>query len=128
MKQIRRGVFETNSSSTHSITMCMESDFIAWESGEVYFNDGTGWCSHSIYKNKQFVTKEEAIDILTNSTYPPKEDLRLLDTEDLEEHLRENDIYTCDNYRWEYYEGYEDKFTTPNGDTIVAFGYYGSDY
>ena len=26
-KQIRRGVFETNSSSVHSLTMCMESDY-----------------------------------------------------------------------------------------------------
>lgn len=26
-RQIRRGVFETNSSSVHSLTMCMESDF-----------------------------------------------------------------------------------------------------
>ena len=27
MKTIRIGTFETNSSSTHSITMCMESDY-----------------------------------------------------------------------------------------------------
>ena len=26
-RQVRRGVFETNSSSVHSITMCMKSDF-----------------------------------------------------------------------------------------------------
>ena len=26
-RQIRRGVYETNSSSTHSLTMCSEEDF-----------------------------------------------------------------------------------------------------
>ena len=33
-RQIRRGVFETNSSSTHSITMCMKSDYDRWSNGE----------------------------------------------------------------------------------------------
>ena len=127
MFNARNGVFETNSSSTHSITMCMESDFIAWENGDVYLNDGSGWSSYSAYKDKQFVTKEEAIDILTNNKYPPSKDLMLLDTDELEEWFKENEIYTCENYRWEWFEGYEDKFTTPNGDTIVAFGYYGYD-
>ena len=30
-RQIRRGVFETNSSSTHSLTMCSEEEFEAWD-------------------------------------------------------------------------------------------------
>ena len=34
MKQIRRGVFETNSSSTHSITMCNKDDYSKWEAGK----------------------------------------------------------------------------------------------
>lgn len=36
-KQIRRGVFETNSSSVHSITMCTRSDFDRWKDGELLF-------------------------------------------------------------------------------------------
>ena len=38
MKQIRRNVFETNSSSTHSITMCMKSDYDKWVAGELVWN------------------------------------------------------------------------------------------
>ena len=128
MKQVRHGVFETNSSSTHSITMCMESEFIAWQNGEVYLNDDAGWCSNSIYKDKKFVTKEEAIDILTKNKYKPDTDLSYMSNEDLEYYFKDSCIYTFDNYRWDYYESYKDKFTTPNGDTIVAFGYYGNDY
>ena len=30
-RQIRRGVFETNSSSTHSLVMCSEEEFEAWK-------------------------------------------------------------------------------------------------
>ena len=85
MKQIRRGVFETNSSSTHSITMCSKEDYDKWESGDVYLNDGSGWASLSTNKDKQFVTKEEAIEILTNSKYPPKKDLTTLSDDELKE-------------------------------------------
>jgi len=34
-RQIRRGVFETNSSSTHSITMCSKEEYERWEKGEL---------------------------------------------------------------------------------------------
>ena len=36
-RQIRQGVFETNSSSTHSITMCSGKVYDAWKAGELYF-------------------------------------------------------------------------------------------
>ena len=39
MIQIRQGVFETNSSSTHSITIAPESDFNKWKNGDVYLNE-----------------------------------------------------------------------------------------
>ena len=64
MIQIRNGVFETNSSSTHSLVMCMKNDYDKWANREVYLNNEAGWSSYSEYKNKQFVTKEEAIDKL----------------------------------------------------------------
>lgn len=41
-KQIRRGVFETNSSSTHSLTWCTKTDYEKWENGEYtydWYND-----------------------------------------------------------------------------------------
>ena len=30
-RQIRRGTFETNSSSVHSLTMCTQSDYDRWK-------------------------------------------------------------------------------------------------
>lgn len=38
-RQIRRGVFETNSSSTHSLTMCSEEEFEQWKKGKVLFDE-----------------------------------------------------------------------------------------
>ena len=39
-KQIRRGTFETNSSSTHAIVMCMESDYDRWQECNLYLFTG----------------------------------------------------------------------------------------
>ncbi|RHS68232.1 hypothetical protein DW954_02535 [Clostridium sp. AM45-5] len=57
--QIRRGVFETNSSSVHSITMCTGSDFDRWTDGELLFWED----------EKKFGTREEIIEDLKKSTW-----------------------------------------------------------
>lgn len=41
--QIRRGVFETNSSSVHSLTMCMKSDYDKWASEDIFLYMGYGF-------------------------------------------------------------------------------------
>lgn len=125
MIQIRNGVFETNSSSTHSLVMCMKNDYDKWVNREVYLNNEAGWSSYSGYKNKQFVTKEEAIDIITNNKYPPDIDLFTMNNDELEEYFKDNEIYTFDNYDNDYLESFTQEFTTPNGDTVVSFGQYG---
>lgn len=54
--QVRQGVFETNSSSTHTLTICSKDDFDKWEHGEVFWLDND-W--HKLDTNKNFVTPEE---------------------------------------------------------------------
>lgn len=49
MLLVRRGTFETNSSSTHSITMCSKSEFDKWKNGEIYF----------LEEENRFVNNEE---------------------------------------------------------------------
>ena len=39
-RQIRCGVFETNSSSVHSLTMCMESDYNRWSRENLFLYKG----------------------------------------------------------------------------------------
>lgn len=38
MKQIRQNVFETNSSSTHSLTIVALEDFEKWKNGELLYD------------------------------------------------------------------------------------------
>ena len=118
MKVIRRGVFETNSSSTHSITMCSKEDYDKWERGEMFYNDGA------------LVTKEEAIEELKKDKWFNKHnpDFDFSDEEAINDVLADSDYETSDQY-WDNcdLETFEETYTTKNGEVIIAFGYYGYD-
>lgn len=125
MKQIRRGVFETNSSSTHSLTMCSGDDFEKWKNGEVYYAEDT-WGSESEFAKLDFVTVEQAIDILAKNKYYKGTDPHGFSKEELENALKENDmrLLTYDKFGSDL-EYFEDTYTTPSGEVVVAFGEYG---
>lgn len=118
-RQIRNSVFETNSSSVHSLTFCTQDEYKKWENGEVWFNG---------YK-KKFI-----------SPFDPKkkyaDDLEQFDNDEeredaIWEWLREDGVYqTSAEYfdrNCEYAEGFEEYYITPGGEKIVAFGYSGWD-
>ena len=54
-KQIRRGVFETNSSSVHSLTMCSFDEFDKWVRGEVMFDT----YNHKLVDIKPEITEQD---------------------------------------------------------------------
>lgn len=122
MKLIRRGTFETNSSSTHSITMCKESDFDKWKNGEMYWDR---W-------NESLVSKEEVEKEMTKlkeefiSEHPDYDKDDIDWEEQLEDYLNsDKEYYTYEefnNYDYIEYETFEDSY-----DGVVAFGYYGMD-
>ena len=142
--QIRQGLFETNSSTTHTITMANKSEYDAWNKGEVLFN---------LYEEK-FLPVEQAIEenikILSKSNDCEGEEFEKFvkayrETKSISDALSiiekppfdESDIDWYELYLGgddyyerlcEYYETYTKEFTTENGDTVVAFGYYGNDY
>lgn len=108
MIQIRRNVFETNSSSTHSITICTEDEYEMWKRGEVY------WSRYS----EGFVSKEEVEKEFNKSRH-----------DDFNDYLCEEGLYTFDRYEDDIeMETYEEHYQTKSGDKIIAFGYYGNDY
>lgn len=120
MIQVRQGVFETNSSSVHSIAICTKNEFNAWRNGELYRNDG--WWRDSIlpYAKKDFITKDEAMNLISNSfDYRP-----INEGEDVGEYFKEYEIYNYENWG-SYYETDVTHYTTPNGEEIVAVCYYG---
>lgn len=133
MKQIRHNVFETNSSSVHSITMCMKSDYDAWCNGEVWF------LNRRLPKGKTspFFTWDEVVEFLKSYEYGPSEEelmdileLKENNSTELEEALVEYEFYSLDSYEYcnSDYEHYCEEFTTPSGERVVSFGYSGASY
>ena len=121
-RQIRRGVFETNSSSTHSITMMMKSDYDRWDKEGLYlFNGYTYAWEFDKPINGKLYTKDEAVKFVKNSKYYNASD------EIGDEELREMDFISSDDEGSYYLESFYEEFTTPSGETIVAFGEYGYD-
>lgn len=55
MRQIRRNVFETNSSSTHTLAICTEDEYKDWKDGKLLFNK---W-NETFVKNSINITKQD---------------------------------------------------------------------
>ena len=86
MKQIRKGVFETNSSSSHSITICTQREFDEFKLGLRVLN----W---------------------SDTLIPVSQ--------------KDDDCITYEEWCEENLEKYVEKYQSPHGDKIVAFGTYG---
>lgn len=56
LRVIRRGVFETNSSSTHSLTMVSKEDYDAWERGEMLLDR---WSDKLVKKGEKVKYEDE---------------------------------------------------------------------
>lgn len=98
--QIRQGVFETNSSSTHALTICTQEEWDKLQSGEYLVNE---CCINDI------ISKDDPKAISDpdgwGSYYVTYEEL----------------------YDRSYYEFFTRHFKTPSGDEMVAWGFYGYD-
>ena len=116
MITIRQNTFETNSSSTHSICICTKDQYNKWVHGELFLNES--YDKDNILEDKEYITKEEAINFLKHYGYFDEEN------EDLDYQLRDNEIYSYNSWG-DYYEHDSHSFTTPSGDEMVVECYYG---
>lgn len=98
-KQIRFGVFETNSSSTHSCCIVNQEDYNRWIKGELFYNC---WDEKIVEKPKNW----DELEDYKKERYQTYEEWRDGDNLDI------------------YYESH----TTPSGDVVTVFGKYGYDY
>lgn len=106
--QIRSGVFETNSSSVHTITMCKSDDFEDWVNNKKLYHEGIN----------KFLPIDEAINF--NSEIIKKYNGNYDYATDLDE------LYiTYDKYIAKYDDRFELFEQTYNG--VTAFGYFGFD-
>lgn len=108
MRTIRRGVFETNSSSVHSMTMCSKSEYDKWKNGEVYYN---------LWRRCFVPCDEEENGVpYCKMTDDTRRDYGILTIE-------EYDAYIDDSY----YESFYRTYTASNDEEIIAFGFFGRD-
>lgn len=120
-KQIRRGVFETNSSSTHSLTMMMKSDYDRWHNEHLYlYEGGYGWEFDKPTMNALYTKEEVEKFVKSNKYYHVGVEIDY-------EMIRDMGFIAWDDEGSDYLEGFYDEFTTPSGEIIVAFGEYGYD-
>lgn len=117
MKTVRLGVFETNSSSTHSITMCSKADYTKWKKDKNLLIE---------LESGVLKTREEVIEKLKKNKYCSHVDWN--DKESVSDALHENDWLTYKEYRNQEMEDSYKEYKTSGGEVVVAFGTFGYDY
>jgi len=145
MKKIRISVFETNSSSTHSLTIVSKEDFEKWKKGEFIFdrsNDELVPVKEKQYTEEDYLNylkdkaKKVANGYIFRDVYYKNLDeilsLNLISNDEMNEYLEDEGYdYDFQTYKdWEndeYLETFQYSHTTPSGDEIVVFGRYGYD-
>lgn len=134
-RQIRRGVYETNSSSTHSLTMCSEEEFEQWKNGKLLFDE---WGSESFVKVNSLSDDDKKY---AEQDYENYKDEFSKDWSDLSESAKEkyytkyakknnivdDDAKTYEEWQCDNLETFVNRYTSKSGDKIVAFGKYGYD-
>ena len=117
-KIIRIGVWETRSSSTHSLTIADKEDYKKWQEGRLLLD----------FFYDRLVTEEQAIEEMKADGWF-KKNLDFSDSDAVQEALSA-DYWTFERYEdhTRSYYTFENEHTTPSGDKIVVFGYYGETF
>ncbi len=121
MRQVRAGVFETNSSSTHSITICTQDEYDKWKKGDFVWNR---------YSEKLMSVDDmfKKIDGVKYGCANELKELREVDYEKFLAEIKEYGYLTYEDYGERYWlECYMSEYETPEGEHIVVFGEYGYD-
>ena len=145
--QIRRMVFETNSSSVHSLSLCNWSDYERWSNGELFYEQyGRGFVTLEEVVNSEDFKKTEVSKYIKDNLSLFKEMAyayeelsydddywRIIDerSEELnntiKDEIRDMEVYSIDSFfaKTDYETFIESK--NIDGVNVVAFGYFGRD-
>lgn len=121
MIQIRNGVFETNSSSSHAIIVCTDQKYKLLKSGEAF-----------IYEEDIVVTFDEAKEIAktekcgTFANAKTSEEIDAMSVEEFVEWMYDVnlDLVTYSFAQEEWWYPFHKTITTESGEVIHAFGSY----
>lgn len=127
MKVIKT-IFETNSSTTHSVVVMPKEKYDKWTSGLYYFNG-------SYYGNKsegeqpiegEIYTEEQVLEFLSELGYEYNDE----DYDSVSKYVEDCDVGFISWEEWfedEYLETDKTWYTTPGGEEIVICCKYGFD-
>ena len=120
---VRKGVFETNSSSTHSMIMCTGEEFQKFEDGEMLVN----------VRDEELFSYDDIVDLITDDYYKDEFSESGIDITDKRAVVKWaakniDDLKDIDTFcEGTYYYIFSQSFTTKSGEKVVAFGRYGRD-
>ena len=102
---IRHNTFETNSSSTHSLSICTKDEWKEFMHGKTLYS----------IAEKKFIPVSEV-------------EKKMLDYDEEErEYIMNKDYWDFENFGGNM-EMMTAEYTTTGGETVVAYGYFGYDY
>lgn len=147
MIKVRYNIFETNSSSTHSLNICTREEYEDWKAGYLLYSpdDYKFIDNYLLSEEKKMIRLKEYYETKIKSKfYKNFEDLNKTEINDLlksavsDGYMFESgndiDIYELDYFTYDQYcerysdlDNYEEYYTTESGDEIVIFGEYGFD-
>lgn len=149
MKTIRFGVFETNSSSEHSVSLYNADDIKDFKEGREYYDSYNGFCSietwkKSLKESKYNITDEQLSQMFgwLISFIEKNKDIKGYRFDDYEENFdnsftedmtafikeimwKAGRLWIWDTWGYGYEEFSIDKITTPHGDVVYALSYSG---
>lgn len=122
MKIIRLGVFETNSSSTHTMVIMSEEEYDKWNKGEIL---KYRW-------EDKFITKEENDEIIKKLVEDYAKEYNIpvedVDVDDLKYDYDDDVAYTLEEYDDRMnLESDIEEYTTKNGEKLIIKCWYGYD-
>lgn len=149
MKTIRFGVFETNSSSEHSVSLYNADEIKDFKEGREYYDSYNGFCSIETWKRSlkeskynitdeqlsqmfewliSFIKENEEVKGYRFDQYEEKFDKTF--TEDMNAFIKETMydagyLWVWDTWGYGFSESSIDEITTPHGDVVYALSYSG---
>lgn len=136
MYSIRRNVFETNSSSTHSLIICSDKMYKDWKDKRVVYDRYDAEFVAAKQPTEIDFHKAEVMYMEDKSDY--MKDWKDLTPEMQLAYLKENVMEETDPYQYRTYEDYRDEmdrmeesfertYETEHGDVVHILGYMGYD-
>ena len=136
MYSIRRNVFETNSSSTHSLIICSDKTYNDWLDGKVVYDSYDEEFVEAKQPTEIDFHKAEVMYMENKSDY--MKDWKDLTPEMQLAYLKENVMEENDSYQYKTYDDYRNEmnsmeesfertYETEHGDVVHILGYMGYD-